>query len=185
MYTMSSGKNEKIINVLEKYRTTSSINFSDIVEDRTIYDQTRTEATFDPAQEISGRLSTWENDQSTMEPDINPDAVSVDDILCNSIVQEIRHLHQSRASTSIRNSMPFGLSTSQFPLRSDDISCASADFRPAEEVNMNEFLSLQFTIIFNLKTKQTNGILFNSKKTTELFVVPMKSSFYSNRCMNS
>ncbi|XP_055315088.1 uncharacterized protein LOC129575454 isoform X2 [Sitodiplosis mosellana] len=137
MYKTSSAKNENLVNVLEKYRPTSSINFSDIVEDRTIYDQSRTEATFDPSQ-ISGRLSTWGNDEATIGPDIDPDTVSVDDILGNSIVHEIRHMSQSRQgahSTSIRNSLPFRFSTSQCPIRSDDLSCASDDFRPGAEFN--------------------------------------------------
>lgn len=136
MYTASSAKNEKIINVLEQFRPTSSINFSDIVEDGTIY--SNHSQTIDPV-EISGRLTTWENDQSTMEPEIDPNTVSVDDILGNSIVQEIRHMSQSRQptlSTSIRNRH----STSQFRLHSDDISCISADFRPADEVYTRIYL---------------------------------------------
>lgn len=132
MYTESSAKNEKIVNVMEQYRPTSSINFSDIVEDGTIY--SNHSLAIDTA-EISGRVSTWGNDQSTIEPEIDPNAVSVDDILGNSIVQEIRHMSQSRQptlSTSIRNRH----SSSQFRLRSDDISCISAEFRPAEEVHI-------------------------------------------------
>lgn len=144
MYTTSSGKNEKLVNVLEMYRPTSSINFSDIVEDKTIYDHSRTEATFDPA-EISGRLSAWSNDPATIEPDIDPNAVSVEDILGNSIVHEMRRLSQSRhagLSTSIRSGLPSKFSTSQYSIRSDNISCASADFRPAEEV-------MNTTYVFN------------------------------------
>lgn len=146
MYRTASGKNENNTNLWEKYRASTSINFSDIVEDKTIYDQSRSD-------EISSRLSTWGNDETTNGVDINPDTVSVDDILGNSIVHEIRHLSQSRHDTSrnssIRSSLPFRFSTSQCPLRSDELSCASSDFRPGEDVcNTNEQTPLNSAFFF-------------------------------------
>lgn len=122
-----SGADEKHKHLWEMYRPTNTINFSDIVEDRTIYDQTRSEMTFD-----SGEMNV------ANEAEIDPDSVSVDDILGNSIVHEIRHLSQSRQgamSTSIRDSFSYKPSASQFNIGSNDFSCASVDFRPAEEVN--------------------------------------------------
>lgn len=141
MYRTSAiTKDENSANIWEKYRPTTSINFSDIVDDKTIYDQSRTD-------EISSCLSTWGNDEAANGADINPDSVSVDDILGNSIVHEVRHLSQSRQgasrNSSFRGSLPYRFSTSQCPLRSDELSCASSDFRPGEDVsnaNLFDFL---------------------------------------------
>lgn len=151
MYTTSSGKTENNANVWESYRPQKSINFSDIVEDKTIYDQSRSD-------EISSRLSTWGNDETMNGVDINPDTVSVDDILGNSIVNEVRHLSQSRQgtsrNTSVRSSLPYRFSTSHCPLRSDDLSCASSDFRPGEDVcNANNQIPLNCEFFFTSKSK--------------------------------
>lgn len=140
MYTTkSSAKNvagESHLNVWEKYRPANTINFSDIVEDRTIYDQTRTEATFD-SLEISSRSSAWDNEQPTNDRYIDPDAVTVDDILGQSTVHEIRHLSQTQR---VGNT----LSTSRLP-NNNDFSYASVDFRPAEEVK-KRLISLYFKL---------------------------------------
>lgn len=146
MYTTKSGaKNtasENHLHIWQKYRPTSSINFSDIVEDRTIYDETRTDVTFDP-NEISGNSSTCSNNNNnqhkrTDEPEFDADAVSVDDILGNSIVHEIRHLSQSRQGGMFNASLPIDKSMS----RASGISfgCVASEsllkesFRSGEEV---------------------------------------------------
>lgn len=131
----NNGADEKHQHLWAMYRPTTTINFSDIVEDGTIYDQTRTEMTFDSG-EMSGHA--WQNGHATNQPEIDPDAVSVDDILGNSIVHEIRHLSQSKhgaLGTSIRDSFSYKPSTSQFLVGSNNFSCVSDDFKPGEEVN--------------------------------------------------
>lgn len=118
-------------NVWEKYRPASSINFSDFIEDNTIYDRT------------DGRIeSTFESSVMADQPDIDTDSMTVDEILGNSIVHEIRHLSQSRQgamSTSIHANIPYRNSVAKFP---DAEECGRAtmenlmkeSFRPAEEV---------------------------------------------------
>lgn len=122
----------------QQYRHESSINFSDIVEDQTIYDQTRSDVTFESA-DMSGRTtSAWGSEFGAHGDDINSDKLSVDDILQRSFINEIRNMSQQRAgtlSTSIYCNRAFEISTSKFPAQADNLSYVSADFRPAEEVN--------------------------------------------------
>ncbi|XP_031620090.1 uncharacterized protein LOC116338772 isoform X2 [Contarinia nasturtii] len=122
----------------QQYRRESSINFSDIVEDQTIYDQTNSDMTY-ASGDISDRASSaWGNEFGAQHHDLNSDKLSVDDILQKSFIHEIRNISQQRAgtlSTSIRSNMAFEFSASQFPPQSDNISCVSADFRPAEEMH--------------------------------------------------
>lgn len=81
---------ENHLHIWQKYRPTKSINYSDIVEDKTIFDETRTDMTFDP-NEMTGRSSSWSNNNCLEEPDFDADAdrVSVNDIISTSIVDEI------------------------------------------------------------------------------------------------
>lgn len=130
-HSAENGLNNKNRNIWEQYRPVTSINFSDIIEEKTIYDRT-------------GQIeTTFESTDMGNHPDIDPDAVSVDDILGNSIVHEIRHMSQSRhgnLSTSIRASIPNRLYGSQLGV--EDIGSFTSDklanesFRPAEEVTI-------------------------------------------------
>lgn len=99
----------------------TAINFSDIIEDQTIYDRT------------NGRIESTFNASAIDRPVINPDSVSVDDILRNSTIHEIRDLSQSRqrtTSASINESQQLynKYSAVKEPLAYDE------SFRPAEEV---------------------------------------------------
>lgn len=155
--TKSSAKNatnQNPLHVWQNYRPTASINFSDIVEDRTIYDDTRTDVTFD-SNEITSRSSIGNNNKSTAEPEFDADAVSVDDILGNSIVHEIRHLSQSRQSVASHNisvplshSMPKNSGISFNAFTSDSLLRES--FRPAEEVHQSIEFIFQH-IVFGFK----------------------------------
>lgn len=107
-----SGGNKLTVNVWEQYRPQNTINFSDIVEDNTIYDRTANDTT--EGIEISGRSSMWSNQG------IDLDAVSVDEILSDSIVHEVRHMGQSR----------HGLNASAISTQ----SMHEENFRPSEEV---------------------------------------------------
>lgn len=112
-------------NVWTNYRPpATAINFSDIIEDQTIYDRT------------NGRIETTFNSSALDQPVINADSMSVDDILRNSTVHEIRDLGQSRqrtTSASINESQQQQTyqkySSVKVPPAYDD------SFRPAEEVN--------------------------------------------------
>lgn len=110
-------------NMWQNYRPpATAINFSDIIEDQTIYDRT------------NGRIESTFNSSAIDRPIINPDSVSVDDILRNSTIHEIRDLSQSRQRTisaSINESQqPYNkYSSVNVPPAYDD------SFRPAEEVN--------------------------------------------------
>lgn len=91
----NKSKNEMYSNLWEKYRPNTEINFSDIIEDKTIYESNQsTKTTFDP-NEITGRSTLWKNGNSNTD-DIDVDAVSVKDILCNSFVETIRHMSQNK-----------------------------------------------------------------------------------------
>lgn len=129
MYTTKSSTNdvagENHHNVWQQYRPTSTINFSDIVEDQTIYDRTRSEATFD-TNEITGRSSAWTNEQA-----IDTDALSVADILDYDLKHDLSQAHRGSMSTSMSNHFQH---TSQFQF-GNEFSCESVEFRPAEEVS--------------------------------------------------
>lgn len=106
-----------------KYRPpVTTINFSDIIEDQTIYDRT------------NGRIeSTFNSSIGADQPVIDPDSVSVADILGNSMLNEIRDLNQSRQraiSASINESQqPYNkFSAVKYPQPYNE------SFRPAEEV---------------------------------------------------
>lgn len=105
-----------------KYRPPiTTINFSDIIEDQTIYDRT------------NGRIDSTFSSNVMDQPDINPDSVSVDDILKNSILHEIQDLSQSRHCTPSvlmnESQLPYNkYSVVKFPPPYNE------SFRPAEEV---------------------------------------------------
>lgn len=125
--TKSSVANDfcKNQNKWAKYRPpATTINFSDIIEDQTIYDRT------------NGRIESTFNSSVADHAVINPDAVSVDDILGNSMLNEIRDLSHSRhraVGASINESQQQQLynkfSATKFP------PACNESFRPAEEVN--------------------------------------------------
>lgn len=118
-----SGAENKNRNMWPNYRPpATTINFSDIIEDQTIYDRT------------NGRIETTFNSSAVDRPDINPDSVSVADILGNSMLNEIRDLNQSRQRT-----ISASINGSQQPYNKySAVSIPPAyneSFRPAEEVN--------------------------------------------------
>lgn len=105
----------------------TTINFSDIIEDQTIYDRT------------NGRIESTFNSSAADQPEIDPDAVSVDDILRNSILHEIQDLSQSRhctASALINDSQQIfnKYSAAKFPMAYNE------SFRPAEVVSLSKFI---------------------------------------------
>lgn len=137
--TAKNAASENHLSVWQKYRPKGDINFSDIIEEKTIYDNTRSNTTLN--SEISDRSSVWSMDKCTIEPDFNPDAVTVDDILGNSIVHEIRNLSQNRQNASV----PYKHSTSSL-FGSQNFSYIPSEsllkenFKPAEEVNVTRIV---------------------------------------------
>lgn len=105
----------------------ATFNFSDIIEDQTIYDRT------------NGRIESTFNSSAMDRPTINPDSVSVDDILRNSTVHEIRDLSQRRQRT-----ISASINESQQPYNKysavKEPPAYDESFRPAEEVNMSREL---------------------------------------------
>lgn len=142
-YSAKNGFGDKYRNIWEQYRPVTTINFSDIIEEKTIYDRT------------DGHIeTTFESTDMENHPNIDPDAVSVDDILGNSIVHEIRHMSQSRhgkLSNSMRASIPNRFYGSH--LGDDDIGDFTSDnlakesFRPAEEVTIQFGWSCVFVVV--------------------------------------
>lgn len=104
----------------QKYRPTKSINYSDIVEDKTIFDETNTDMTFDP-NEMTGRSSAWSNNVCLEEPDFDADAdaVSVNDIISTSIIDEI---YNGRIDQTISQSFVREVSTNHIEGVSESVS---------------------------------------------------------------
>lgn len=131
---LSGGSNYKQ-NVWENYRPVNSINFSDIIEDETIYDRSQ------------GRMdSSIESSKMIDQRNIDPDALSVDDILGDSVVHEIRDLSRSQQrarGTSIGSHLPsrhtdFGIQN--FSLKES--------FKPSEEVSF--IWPQSFLVVLNM-----------------------------------
>lgn len=104
----------------QKHRPTTSINFSDFIEDKTIFDETRTDMTFDP-NEMTGRSSSWSNNNRLEMPDFDADAdaASVNDIISTSIVDEI---YNGRTDQTISHSFVHGVSTNHIEHVSESVS---------------------------------------------------------------
>lgn len=122
-------------NVWEKYRPAAPMNFSDYIEEKTIYDRT------------DGRIeSTFDSIDTADQPDMDPDSITVDEILGKSMVQEIRHMSQSRLgamSTSIAASIPYRNSVAKFSgVGIDNSNLMMESFRPAEEVIIHASLAI-------------------------------------------
>lgn len=113
--------------IWEKYRVNNAINFSDVIEDRTIYETScpspllLSKNTFEP-KEITGRSTSCLTNSGLHQPsDIDAADISVDKILGESFVEEIRNMSHIDGN-SIRISMPNrydGLNG----MSSKDISC--------------------------------------------------------------
>lgn len=94
----NTNKSDKYAAAWEKYRPNMAINFSDVIEDKTISDTSEaSKSTFEP-NEITGRSTSWVSTdakyRSQSEIDVN--ALSVDDILGSSFVDNIRHMSQNK-----------------------------------------------------------------------------------------
>lgn len=116
-------------NIWSKYRPpATAINFSDIIDDQTIYDRT------------NGRIEATFNSTIADQQIINPDAVSVDDILGNSMLNEIRDLSHNRhrigaSINDFEQKQSFNkYSTAKYP------PAYNESFRPAEEVNNTTYI---------------------------------------------
>lgn len=164
--TATNSASESYLSVWQKYRPKGDINFSDIIDEKTIYDNTRTNTTFN--SEISNHSSLWSIEKCMSEPDFDADAVTVDDILGNSIVHEIQQLSQNRVgggTTSMRPSLAHKHSTSSL-FGSKDFSYVPSEsllkenFKPAEEVKSHK--SSINTQKWSLHTKKTILLPFDT-----------------------
>lgn len=134
-------------------RPKGPINFSNVNQENTIYD-TSHGSQFDP-NEITGRSTSYADSKSSTHNSIDVNAMSVDDILGNSFVENIRHMSQNKhtqADTSHSASIPrkhvsnaseycdkFNWNQS-FPAGQEKMSEMSEQFRPSEEVSISSGL---------------------------------------------
>lgn len=104
----SKAKNAMYSSLWNRHRQNESINFSDVIEEQTFYESNQTsKSTFEP-NEITGRSTSKAWQRKLPEEEIDVDAVSVNDILGNSFVENIRHMSQSKhgAKQSLAISLP-------------------------------------------------------------------------------
>lgn len=138
----------------------AEVNFSDVCDDRTVYETSQaSKSTFEP-NEITGRSTSWltADTKYHSQSNIDVDAVSVDDILGNSFVENIRHMSQNKqpnVDRSLSASIPrkymstssltcdkFSLGQS-FAMHNSKLSesVQSDQFRPSEEVCVSYYIS--------------------------------------------
>lgn len=147
-----AAKSDKYGDAWSQYRPNTAINFSDVIEDKTIYDTSQaTKSSFDP-NEITGRSTSYGaygDSKYRTQSSIDVDAVSVDDILGNSFVENIRHMSQNKhvnADSSLSVNIPRKYTTplscdkfnwnQSFPTNQEKMSEMSEQFRPSEEVSI-------------------------------------------------
>lgn len=141
MNVSKSNSNKNHSNDVYTYERRPIMNFSDLVEDKTIHMSPKSSFASNPQfepDEISGRST----DAATPE---NIDEMSVDDILGASFVQEIRFMSRQGADqASIRISLPNGGQPEHWN-RSVQQNCSYTDslnsdcFQPAEHVSFEKF----------------------------------------------
>lgn len=167
MSAMKNGIKKAKNDLWEKYRP-KPINFSDVAEDGTIYESNDTsnertapspsqlsltnsrvplKHTFEP-NEITGRSTECLAMQGLRQVlDVDPEAISVEDLVNDSFVEQIRNMSQFNYDESVRISLPNRYSASNAMARKDfpwnqqisnvDQSMESLlneNFMPAEEV---------------------------------------------------
>lgn len=143
----NTAKSDKYGDAWEKYRPNVGINFSDVIEDKTIYDTSQaSKSTFEP-NEITGRSTSWVSTDSKYraQSEIDVNALSVDDILGSSFVENIRHMSQNK-HIQTNGSLSIGIPhkyTSTTSLACDNLnwnqSVASSNAQVSESMKSEQF----------------------------------------------
>lgn len=146
-------KSNKYADYWMQSRPKGPINFSNVNQENTIYD-TSLASQLDPS-EMTGRSTSFADSRSRGQSSVDVNAMSVDDILGNSFVENIRHMSQNKHThapdTSHSASIPrkhvsdasaycdkFNWNQS-FPAGQEKMSEMSEQFRPSEEVSISSF----------------------------------------------